>query len=482
VWASRSLLSFLPALALASIRIQACPGVLDRSLTLRNPAPFLVEEQHGRLAAGQGDLSFALPDFGSKGCHETPDPALAWGDSSARIGALLVAGEEYRYQERGLWATEAGAIASGAKGPASFRIDTRMYMEAGGDPARPSFDRESIDEQSKEVTGSIDYRSYSRFRGDLTLDLPFGKISVARDAAHWGPGLFDNLMFSQSAVPFYQYVFSTRVGPLRVTSLYGDLVIGSDQANDPANRASRNLYAHRYELSLGRNWLLSVSEQLILYNISKPYLFAPVFPLFIAKGFLLEDSTNGNLGADVAWRSPWSTLFYAEFLLDDLESPTSLFTQDYAQNKWGAMAGIHWEIARGSRRMGAIFEASTLEPWVYAHFIPSTAQAANVGMPLGNPQGPDSRSLILKGYARWDAGLYVGVKAGLYWKGKGPGSNLNQPAPQDHLAPKETLLGAGRPDLAIEPDLDYAWKKWGAYLTARLASDPQVRVGIRAAY
>lgn len=476
-----ALRALMVAAAFPALLKAACPPALDRSLTLRNRVPYGVEEAQARAASGEDTLSFLFPRYDGSGCDEGPTPRLAWGDSAQEIALLLMGGQEYRHSADPLGATELGGLATGRRGSISFRVDARTYAELGGEAGRPSFDRESIDDQDAETTGAADYRSYSRFRGDLSAHLPFGTLTAAREAAHWGPGLSGNLMLHQDAIPFFQYVFTTSLGPLKVASLYGDLAPARTLASSAENLVPRSLYAHRYELALGRSVLLGATEQLILYDMTKAYLFAPTFPLFIAKGFLVEDNTNGNLGADIAWRTPWSTLLYGEFLLDDFESPASLFTKDYAQNKWGAMAGVHWTRGTWSRRMGTIFEYSHVEPWVYAHFIPRTAQAAHAGYPVGNPFGADSRNLVGKAYLRM-GGFYGSVKSVLTWKGRGPEADIEAPIPRNPTTPKVSQQGVDGPEGWGEIEAAWLWQWLGLYGVGRLGEVPEARVGVRAFY
>ena len=457
---------------------------LERPYTLGHPYSHPLERAHGRIASGEDPMGFTFPVYSGRDCMEGKIPRLEYTDSSAgaRAGLLAIAGQEFRSEGGGPWSTELGGIASGARGPLSFQVDARMYTETAGRADRPSFDREDVDQQTGEASGALDYRSYSRFRGDLTLDLPFGRLTAARDAAHWGPGLYGNAVLSQQAIPYFQASYSSDIGPLRITSLYGDLAIGGSQGFSPANVTTRSLYAHRYELRLGGGWLAGIAEQIILYDMSKPYLFIPIFPLFIAKGFLVEERTNGSIAADLSWRSPWSTLFYGEFLLDDLESPSSLFLEDYIQNKWAVLAGLHWSGRFGSVEPGVIAELSHVEPWVYGHFEPSTAQAAHAGLPLGNPYGADSRTAILKLYARFSRGLYAGLTSGLYWKGKGASASLEQPVPTTPLATKTRLEDEGGPDVALEPEAAASWRFIHAYMAGRIGADPAFRAGIRLSY
>jgi hypothetical protein len=265
----------------------------------------------------------------------------------------------------------------------------------------------------------------------------------------------------------------------RGRALYGDLLIGGNQSYSSENKETRSIHAHRYELSLGSRWQAGITEQLVLYGMGKPYLMAPVFPLFIAKGFLFEDNTNGAIAADLTWRSPFGALLYGEFLLDDLESPSSLVTRDYIQNKWGAMGGIHWARTFGPWMAGAVAEFSHIEPWVYAHFQARTAQFSNLGLPLGNPSGPDSRNFTAKLYARKGGAWYAGAKAGLRWKGAGPGAWQENPVPKTPLASQPSLEGEGSPDGFVEPEIAWTGRRLSAGLAGRLGEDPAVRASVR---
>jgi hypothetical protein len=288
------------------------------------------------------------------------------------------------------------------------------------------------------------------------VDLPVGRLSAARDAAHWGPSPLGALVFHQDAVPFNQYVFTTHLGPVTVRSLYGDLLAGSAAEESPA----KHLYAHRYEWRPHRDWVIGLSEQLILARFSKPYLFVPVFPLFIAKSFMEEDANNGNLAFDAAWRIRGFGMVYGEFLLDDMESPTSLLLEDYRQNKWAALLGVHWARELAAGRGGIIAEAVRIEPWVYTHFKDQPAQASNLDHPLGNPRGPNTLDLRARAYFHGRGGIYAGLTSALTWKGEGPGSHVSDTTytVDQHLLPKGFLDGAGGADFSAAPVIAWTWK------------------------
>jgi hypothetical protein len=433
---------------------------LDRSLTLRLNDPFVLENEHARLIRTGSSLGFTFPRpcisprDSSNICEDDFGWAYSGTGESIRVGPVV--GAEAGTGTADRFAGELGGMAAGSKGPVSFFLDTRIFSEAGNRSDGSSFDREDVDHHSEASSGAVAYTGFGRFRGDMSLDLPYCRLTAARDAVHWGPGLYGNLMFQQDAVPFFHYTLRTELGPFTVTSLYGDLTI-DDKQMSARNLESRNLYAHRFEYRASPNLLLGFSEQLILYQQNKPYFFLPIVPLFLAKGFIYEDIDNGNLSFDAAYRFTDRVLLYGEFLLDDLESPSSLFTKDYVQNKWGLMAGMHAIKDFSWAETGAIMEYSRIEPWVYTHFKPYTSQAANVGYPLGNQLGPNSQMLIGKIYARRGRNAYAAITTSAVWKGTDLGSGIND-APPDLLSEKEFLGGSVRPVLSVSPFLGYSFR------------------------
>jgi hypothetical protein len=462
----------IPAISLAA---------LDRPYTLRNQEPHLLELQRESLLDDSAAMGFASPISDAEPAP-TRSLRIAYGDSANHqsIGLRLVGGEEYRYAGGHAWSSEAGGLLSGRKAFASFHLDARIFSERNA--SNSSFDREEMDTQNQATTGSIDYSSYARYRGDFTLDTQLGRLTAARDAAHWGPGVFNNLTFNQDAIPFDQIAYHASIGPLTVTSLYGDLTAGASQSFSPANLDGKNLYAHRYELSLGRRWTAGITEQLFLYGQNRPYLFAPIFPLFIAKGFMYEEANNGNLAADLAYRLPKRGYLYAEFLLDDLESPSSLFLKEYSQNKWAWMAGAHFLFDLPPGKLGLIGEYARLEPWVYSHFTPNTAQASNVGYPLGNPYGPNSQNITFKAYLRPRGNAYFGLTQVLLWKGTDPGSDLNDPSPRESTTRKAFLGGAGSPSYTLQPEFAWDWSGLTLDCSAALGEKTKFRTGLRYFY
>lgn len=458
---------------------------LDRPYTLRNAEPFLVEAELHRMAAGRGTRSHIFP----RPCvseldtaRVCPEPSGVKVADTARSRALAlspVAELELRRQSDLAGALDFGIVAEGGSGPVSFRMDARMFTEIHSDTLHASYDREFIERQG-EATGGSAHSSYSRFRSDLSYDVGWGRLTVARDAVHWGPGHFGNPTFNQEGVPFNQVVFTTHLGPLSVQSLYGQLSLGRDWETDTTGEI-RSLYAHRYEWRMTQDLLFAMSEQLILHKKEAPFAFIPVVPLYIVKATEKEKLNNGNISGDLSWRFRSMGVAYAELMLDDIQSPATLFG-DHWGNKWAFLAGIHLVRDRGSRLGGLVAEYARAEPWVYTHKLPRTSQTAHFDYPLGNPLGPNSQALYLKAYLRKRETWYLAARADLTWKGTDAGSSLLDLHADSDGTRKEFLRGVDSPDFCFRP---YAWRRWGrlaAYAELALGDDAEGVLGASVRY
>jgi hypothetical protein len=222
-------------------------------------------------------------------------------------------------------------------------------------------------------------------------------------------------------------------GPLRIYTVYADLRVNSwsyskDNLND------RNLYAHRYELAL-KNVTIGISELQVLYNENKPWLFVPVAPLFIEKGNYSERVNNGALAIDVNVQLFKMARIYGEFFLDDMESPYAVYQNRYSNNRWAAMFGFQVardvEVKGKPLQLGTIAEIARVEPFTYCHYDTAQAQMAHLGLPLGNPNGPNSLAIDWTIYSRlfWNASanFFFSLHNKWLWKGIDYGSNIDDP-------------------------------------------------------
>ena len=459
---------------------------LDRPYTLRNATPFLLEAEYHRMLVSSKQRSYVFPRacFSEVDSSQVCRPGGLWSyvdeGRQERVDLGVQGGLEYRYTQEHVQAYDPGISVMGGSGPVSFYLDARMFTEIHEDALHPSYDREYVDRQDKDLSGSVAYTSFARYRSNLSYDWSWGRLSVARDAVHWGPGLFHNLMFHQDAVPFPQLVFTTYLGPFSVTSLYGQLAIQGDvMGNYPEDSLSRTLYAHRYEWQIGSDWLFGVSEHLIFQVKNAPFAFTPFVPLFITKGFEHERYNNGNLSGDLSYRLPGVGSVYSEFLIDDIYSPTALFN-DFWGNKWAWMAGIHGTRSWNRWEGGLIGEYSRVEPWVYTSYQKGTRQTANAGYPLGNQLGPNSQAITFKSYLRLGE-AYLSWRLDLQWKGTDLGSSIDDDRSGNPPLKKEFLRGIDRPEILFAPFFSYSWKSLAAEIRGISGSRSEFsfRLGLR---
>ena len=352
---------------------------------------------------------------------------------------------------------EGGLFVRGYKDSMEFWLDARIFSERHSAKVAKSWDREFLENQGDKpnqgggALKEVKYSSYARYRGHFTLRLGFANLDFARDVQHWGPGYYSNLTLNQAAVPYNQVILSTKIGPLSVVSLYADLDAGE---NSMQKDASRNLYGHRYELELG-NLMLGLSEITVIYDLNQPWLFVPIVPLFAEKGNFSEDNNNGAIAFDFSYRFPLGLRVYSEFFLDDMESPASLIRNDNIEAKWAWMAGLEYATDFLGWKFGSLAEYTRIEPYVYTHFKPYTAQIAHLNYPIGSQAGPNSQNIDWLIYAKHAKHFQTQLKQELSWKGRDGGSIDSLTPENDHFSTPKKFLDGAKMNYSLTPALSY---------------------------
>ncbi|MDR2579488.1 MAG: hypothetical protein LBC85_00645 [Fibromonadaceae bacterium] len=426
---------------------------VNRPYTLRTMEYSPLLNRFHDMTAGSAPQTFFYPQIDSSFRQKKDTSSwLFWhaedGRSKLNISPMLAwdvrGGKQFGDTINGY---EFGMHMSGYIDSVEFWLDARIFSEgrAQKDHSKwSSWDREFIEKQGNKpnqgdgLLKEVDYSSYARYRGHIAMRMGWAVLGFARDAQHWGPGYYNNLSLNQASVPYNQVSLTTKIGPLSVVSLYADL--------DPAGKCdgrhctstssmgkevSRNLYGHRYEFEFG-NLTLGISELQVVYDLNHYWLFVPIVPLFMEKGNYSEDHNSGSVALDFSYRFPIGLRLYSEFFLGDMESPMSLIRNDNIEAKWAWMAGAEYAGSFGSWRAGSIAEYSRIEPYIYTHFDPYTAQFAHLNYPIGSQAGAHSLSIDWLVYARHAKHLQVQLKQGWFWKGE-CASDLNFPTPRvDH--------------------------------------------------
>ncbi|MCL2101417.1 MAG: capsule assembly Wzi family protein [Fibromonadales bacterium] len=459
--------ALLIAFCIASAFAQAYPTYnVDRPYTLRylDYSPLLY--RYHDITAGSAPQTFFYPQIDSAYRQKKDSSSLLFwhaedGRAMLNISPVLAwdirGGEQFGDTIKGY---EGGLFMSGYIDSAEFWLDARIFSEGRSEKEHKkwkSWDREFIEKQgNKDNQGSgalkeVDYSSYARYRGHIAMRMGWAVLDFARDVAHWGPGYYNNLTLNQGAVPYNQITLSTKIGPLSVVSLYADLDPGSHSMRKDV---SRNLYGHRYELELG-DLTLGISEITVVYDINPYWLFVPIVPLFAEKGNYSEDNNNGAIAFDFSYRLPFGLRLYSEFFLDDMESPTSLLRNDNIEAKWAGMIGAEYAGNFGAWKVGSIAEYARIEPYVYTHFKPNTAQIAHLNYPIGSQAGPNSLAIDWLVYARNAKHFQMQLKQGWLWKGN-DGGEINEPTPtHNHHSTEKHFLDGAKMQYTLTPAIAY---------------------------
>lgn len=444
----KSIIACLVLAAIAFAEPGSSPVISsERTRNLRglDYAPMLFEYHRQTVDDGRHFFTYPRRDTTfQKDFYKNHKKSMAFFESDSNyshkfaIAVSPVIGIDYKSSSAlgdTIWpAIDAGLFIRGFADSLDFDLDARIYSEGHAAKKPKSYDHEVFDVQSKDRgDGGIDYVSFARYRAHFALNYAWARLQLARDVLHWGPGYYNNLSLNQFALPYNMLSLDLTFGPLRIYSVYADLRVNSwsyskDNLND------RNLYAHRYELAL-KNVTFGISELQILYNENKPWLFVPVAPLFIEKGNYSERVNNGALAVDFNVQLFKLARVYGEFFLDDMESPYAVYQNRYSNNRWAAMLGL--QVARDTEikgkllQLGTIAEIARVEPYTYCHYDTAQAQMAHLGLPLGNPNGPNSLAIDWTLYSRlfWNhsASIFFGLHNKWLWKGIDRGSDINDP-------------------------------------------------------
>jgi len=422
---------------------------LDRPYTLRTLEYSPLLNRYHAITAGEASQTFFYPQIDSS-FRQSGEPFAL---SIRPLFAFDVRGGKDFADT--INSFEGGAFLSGYIDSAEFWLDVRIFSEIHSNDNTAewkSWDREFLEKQgNKDIDGETKYSSYARYRGHFTLRLGWAALDFARDARHFGPGYYNNLTLNQASVPYNQISLSTKIGPLSVISLYGDLDPGGSSMD---KKFSRNLYGHRYEFEAG-NLTLGISEITVVYDINPYWLFVPIVPLFAEKGNYSEDHNNGAIAFDFSYRFPLGLRIYSEFFLDDMESPSSLFRNDNVEAKWAWMAGLEYATDFLGWKVGSIAEYARIEPYVYTHFKPYTAQIAHLNYPIGNQAGPNSQNIDLLAYARHSNHFQAQLRQGFSWKGRDGGSLDSLTPENDHFSRGKKFLDGAKMNYSLTPAVAY---------------------------
>ncbi|MBD3391273.1 MAG: hypothetical protein GF418_04385 [Chitinivibrionales bacterium] len=297
-------------------------------------------------------------------------------------------------------------------------------------------------------------RSSDMLRAGIVLSLTHVELETAIDYVRSGPATHYPLTFSGTAAPLTYFRGILDLGVFEYFHTFGLLRSQKD--------LDKFFYTHRLEVPLPRMHLLFGINESIVGGSTAPLAqddslraeyygqerdwewvyMIPFVPYAFAEHYV-GDRDNSLLSFDVSLHVPRGFRWYAEFLLDDITTPVTIFSDDWG-NKWGLTAGGEYFGVFARRDIHALLEYSRVEPWVYTHFYGGSHRYTHFGRSLGSPLGPNSAALVFQA----DIALHPAHTIGLLAKNvrtnaKARGGSIEDVFQRDVDSETKEFLGAG---------------------------------------
>jgi len=262
----------------------------------------------------------------------------------------------------------------------------------------------------------IEHTDFIHYTEDtyLSVATPWLDLSLGRMRSGWGPGHEGSLLWSATAPPVTSLIWSKSLfdGRVRGTALSGDVDAGSQA----------RIAAHRLDVEVTPSLHVGLSEA-ARYDASQwePLYVLSIIPFSLVQRMQAQDHLPGApdtvrnnvmIGADARWRPVRGTTLYGEVLFDDLT-----FRKAGTPTRIGYQAGWLGSALFLGRRLSWRGEFTRVHRYVYAVFY--DRNFIHQGRPIGYPDGPDSRSLIVRGAWDWNADWRLTAAAGRLDHGEG---------------------------------------------------------------
>jgi hypothetical protein len=211
------------------------------------------------------------------------------------------------------------------------------------------------------------------------------RLELGRFRLHWGPGRYNGLLIVDETPAFDQFKLQAKLGPVRWTSVVGQLRPAELLPTDP-QMDERYVSAHRLAFDIHRRFQLGVSEALIWGDRGLDLAYVnPLTVLFVSQANN-GDLDNALVGVDFDWRVGRGLGLYGEGVVDDLNLRQGL---SYYGNKLALLGGMLWMEPFGARDWDVEFEWSWHGQFTYTHVRPID-RYQHFGGTLGGRTGPDS--------------------------------------------------------------------------------------------
>ena len=240
------------------------------------------------------------------------------------------------------------------------------------------------------VNWTLWYQSEATFN----ISTKYGDFQLSKTPVMWGFSPEYSPILSGSAQTFPYVNYSFKYNNIGFHFIHGSLLpMESIEIHRNMEYPQKYLAAHRIELEINKNLMMSFNEMIIYGN--RPFEIEYLIPVnfYWPAEHNQGDRDNLLMALDCSWRIKPGLKWYNTLFWDEL-AWEKVLTKWWA-NKFVFQTGIHWVSKASPYLTDLRIEATVSRPWTYTHNdMVNSYTSAGIG--LGLPQGPNSQAILLK--------------------------------------------------------------------------------------
>lgn len=291
----------------------------------------------------------------------------------------------------------------------SFYSDMDLWTQYRSDTVWYGHDYQPFHGQTFNLIGSDDsahIRAMDGFRGGISAQFKYARIDIAVDNLTSGPAVYNKLILNAVDKPIFYTRFMLDFKRIQYYQIFGVL--------QELKNYNKFLYYHRAQIPFWNNKItLGLSASIISGSIAdsatmaephgqvhrtlnrerkvEPVYMIPLLPYVFAEHYG-GDLDNKQMAIDIELKLPQIARWYVEFLIDDAESPNTIFNNWWG-NKWALTFGTQWFPVIAGKNTIFNLEYCRVEPWVYTHFDGVATNYEHYGKSIGAELGPNSAQI-----------------------------------------------------------------------------------------
>ena len=268
---------------------------------------------------------------------------------------------------------------------------TRWRLPLGFPLAHEASSHRTMDGLGRASVNSQGIAHVERLVGHVSCALsPSVSVRFGQESHHWGPGA-RSLFLDRHMAPAPGARLWVDAGIVQ----YAHLLLRTRHTLPGLDSAEVGWMAsHLVEVALGRGWSGAVfgavkwhARDTYVEGRVEPHYLVP-FAAFRPMEYSQGSPDNALAGAQLTWRgrtkrqhrlTSYSQVLFDEFYWRNLQDNPGWWA-----NKWGVLAGTHFETRSG--KFGGLVEGAAVRPWTYTHKTQPNSYSHN-HQPLGHPAG-----------------------------------------------------------------------------------------------